>query len=189
MTENDPQEDYDRTYSDMQLIKRFYTYLVEYKRSLIAIIGLIIGLALVNLIPPVLVSESFDALKENKTWDDISIYVIGYVLFSVAIWILQVITNIRVTIITQRVIKRIQQDTFESLQEHDLSFFDKQATGKIMSRLTNDSQELNQMIGIVANFISNFFIIITVLVLIFFVNWRLRLIRAKLELIQKIVKE
>ncbi len=176
MTENDPQEDYDRTYSDMQLIKRFYTYLVEYKRSLIAIIGLIIGLALVNLIPPVLVSESFDALKENKTWDDISIYVIGYVLFSVAIWILQVITNIRVTIITQRVIKRIQQDTFESLQEHDLSFFDKQATGKIMSRLTNDSQELNQMIGIVANFISNFFIIITVLVLIFFVNWRLTLV-------------
>jgi ATP-binding cassette subfamily B protein len=175
-TENDHQEDYDRQYTDVQLIKRFSTYLIEYKQSLILIIGLIIGLALVNLIPPVFVSESFDALNNNGKWNDISIYVIGYVLFSIVIWILQVITNIRVTIITQRIIKKIQLETFESLQEHDLSFFDKQATGKIMSRLTNDSQELNTMISIVANFISNIFIIITVLVLIFYVNWRLTLV-------------
>ncbi|MHA1911638.1 MAG: ABC transporter ATP-binding protein [Candidatus Kariarchaeaceae archaeon] len=176
VVENGHQEDYDRPYTDMELIKRFYTYLIEYKLSLIFIISLIIGLALVNLVPPILVSESFDALKENKTWNDISIYVIGYVVFTTVIWILQVITNIRVTIVTQRIIKKIQLETFESLQEHDLSFFDKQATGKIMSRVTNDSQELNQMIGIVANFISNIFIIFTVLVLIFLINWRLTLV-------------
>ncbi|NHJ87272.1 MAG: ABC transporter ATP-binding protein, partial [Asgard group archaeon] len=103
-------------------------------------------------------------------------YAIAYVGLNLLLWVLQVIQNVLITIITQKVIKRIQVETYKSLQEHDLSFYDKQATGEIMSRLTNDSQELNEMINVVAQFISNFVIVFAVLGIMFFISWQLSLI-------------
>ena len=107
---------------------------------------------------------------------DDSKHVSKFVGLSLILWVIQVIQGILVTIVTQKLIKRIQLETYESLQEHDLSFFDKQATGKIMSRLTNDSQELNEMINVTAQFISNFVIVFSVLAVMFVVNWRLTLV-------------
>ena len=67
-------------------------------------------------------------------------------------------------------------ETYISLQEHDLGFFDVQATGEIMSRITNDSQELNNMITVVGQFVSNFVIVFSVLGIMLAVNWQLGLV-------------
>ncbi|MHA1260106.1 MAG: ABC transporter transmembrane domain-containing protein [Candidatus Heimdallarchaeaceae archaeon] len=86
---------------------------------------------------------------------------------------MQVVLGILTTIVTQRIIKQIQIETYISLHEHDLSFFDKQSTGQIMSRITNDSQELSSMLSVISQFISNSFILLAVLIWMFVVNWRL----------------
>lgn len=172
-TRTDYKEDYDRQYSDIELIKRFWNYLTDYKVRLTFIILIILANAGVSVLPSIMVRTAFDLLKETDTWNAIAPYAITYVGLSVIIWIFQVIQGILVSIVTQKIIKKIQMQTYKSLQEHDLSFFDKQATGKIMSRLTNDSQELNNMITIVAQFISNFIIVFTVIGVMFYYSWRL----------------
>jgi ATP-binding cassette subfamily B protein len=123
-----------------------------------------------------MVQAAFDILGANGTWIDVMPYAIAYVGLSLLLWVLQVIQGVVVTIVTQKVIKRIQMEMYTSLQEHDLSFYDVQATGKIMSRLTNDSQELNNMITVVAQFVSNFVIIFAVMGVMFSVNWQLSLV-------------
>ena len=123
-----------------------------------------------------MVQYAYDRLEVNEDWIVVAPYAIAYVALSIFLWIIQVITSILVTIITQKMIKRIQMETYISLQEHDLSFFDKQTTGDIMSRLTNDSQELNEMINVVSQFISNFVVIFAVLGIMFYVNWQLTLV-------------
>ncbi|HUU77345.1 MAG TPA: ABC transporter ATP-binding protein [candidate division Zixibacteria bacterium] len=177
MSESDNyKESYDRTYSDRDLIKRFWNYLTVYKWPLIIIILGILLNAGISIVPPLMVQKAFDRLEVSEDWAVVAPFAIAYVGISILLWILQVIQGILVTVVTQKMIKRIQMETYESLQIHDLAFFDKQATGKIMSRLTNDSQELNEMISVVSQFISNFVIVFSVLGIMFYVNWRLTLV-------------
>ncbi|HUT80238.1 MAG TPA: ABC transporter ATP-binding protein [Candidatus Bathyarchaeia archaeon] len=167
---------YDRIYSDKELLSRFWKYLISYKRQLIVVIFLILALAGLNIVPPLMVQRAYDKLELSNEWKMVAPNAIAYVGLSLLLWVLQVIQNVIIIIITQKVIKRIQMETYNSLQEHDLAFYDKQATGEIMSRLTNDSQELNEMINVVAQFISNFVIVFAVLGIMFFINWQLSLI-------------
>lgn len=170
-------EDYDRVYTDKQLIQRFWKYLNEHQKQLAIIIVGILFSAVLNILPPTMIRNAFDVLDVGKpSWESVAPYAIAYVLLSIVLWGLQVVIQILVTKVTQTIIKKIQLQTYESLHEHDLSFFDKQATGKIMSRITNDTQEMNNMINVVAQFISNFVIVFTVLGIMFYVNWRLTLV-------------
>ncbi len=177
MTESQSyKEDYDRIYTDKELLKRFWKYLSAYKLQLTVIIIGILIISGVSILPPMMIRWAYDRLELGEGWTAVAPYAITYVGLSILLWGLQVVQSIIVTIVTQKIIKRIQMETYQSLQEHDLSFFDRQATGKIMSRLTNDSQELNEMINVVANFISNFVIVFSVLGVMFYVNWRLALV-------------
>lgn len=169
-------DDYSIKYSDRELIGRFWKYLTAYKRQLTIIILTILATAGVSIVPPLMVERAFNILELGGDWLSVAPYAIAYVGLSLLLWVLQVAQGILVTIITQKMIKRIQIETYKSLQEHDLGFFDVQATGEIMSRITNDSQELNNMISIVGQFVSNFVIVFAVLGIMFSVNWQLALV-------------
>ncbi|MEE9411068.1 MAG: ABC transporter ATP-binding protein, partial [Candidatus Heimdallarchaeota archaeon] len=166
-------EPYEKQYSDIELLKRFWRYLREYKTQLLFIIVGILAFAVVTILPPIMVQNAFDALVAGEAWTAVSPYAIGYVLLSLGTWLMQVVLSIIVVKVTQKVIKNIQMETYVSLQEHDIMFFDKQATGQIMSRVTNDSQELTDMLNVVAQFIANFFILVAVVGWMFIVNWKL----------------
>ena len=174
--DNSHKEAYDRVYKDSELLKKFAKYLSSYKWHLTAIIIGILFNAGISILPPMMIQNAYDVLEAGEEWAAVAPYAIAYVGISILLWVLQVIQGVLVTTVTQKIIKRIQMETYISLQEHDLSFFDKQATGKIMSRLTNDSQELNEMINVVAQFISNFVIVFSVLGVMLYVNWRMALI-------------
>ncbi len=176
MSNEEHMEKFDRQYSDKELIKRFIRYLFSYRLQMVLITLTILALSGISIVPPMMVQTAYDILGLNGTWLDVAPYVIAYVGLSLLLWVLQVIQGVVVTIVTQKVIKRIQMEMYTSLQEHDLSFYDVQATGKIMSRLTNDSQELNNMITVVAQFVSNFVIIFAVMGIMFYVNWQLSLV-------------
>ena len=170
------EEAYDRKYSDIVLLKRFFRYLGPYKVMLLSIIFGILISAVVTIFPPTMVQNAFDVLSSGSAWTVVLPFALGYVLLSLLLWIIQVLLGIMVTIVTQKVIKQIQIETYISLQEHDMVFFDTNATGRIMSRITNDSQELADMLNVVTQFISNVLILVTVLVWMLIVNWRLTLI-------------
>ncbi len=171
-----PKVAYDRQYSDIELIKRFLRYLGPFKTMLMFIMIGIITSAVVTIFPPIMVQNAFDLLEAEAEWLAVLPYAIGYVLLSLFLWVVQVVVGIMVTIVTQKIIKQIQIETYVSLQEQDLMFFDRQATGQIMSRVTNDSQELTDMLNVVTQFVSNLLILVTVLLWMFIVNWRLTLV-------------
>ncbi len=171
-----PKADYDRKYSDIELIKRFLRYLGPFKTMLMFIIIGVVASAVVTIFPPIMVQNAFDLLEAEEGWLAVLPYAVGYVLLSLFLWGLQVVLAIMVTIVTQKIIKQIQIETYISLQEQDLMFFDKQATGQIMSRVTNDSQELTDMLNVVTQFVSNLLVLVTVLLWMFIVNWRLTLV-------------
>jgi ATP-binding cassette subfamily B protein len=168
--------DYSIKYSDRELIGRFWKYLITHKTQMIFIIITILLVSGISIVPPIMVERAYDILENSGEWIAIMPYAIAYVGINILLWLIQLVQGILVTIVTQKVIKRIQMETYQSLQEHDLGFFDVQATGEIMSRLTNDSQELNNMITVAGQFVSNFVIVFSVLGIMLAVNWQLGLI-------------
>ncbi|MHA1667496.1 MAG: ABC transporter ATP-binding protein [Candidatus Heimdallarchaeaceae archaeon] len=164
---------YDKEYSDIELLRRFFKYLSPYLLMLVFIILAILLSSVLTIFPPTMVQKAFDALEASATWERVLPFTIGYVVLLLLLWLIQVVLGILTTIVTQRIIKQIQIETYISLHEHDLSFFDKQSTGQIMSRITNDSQELSSMLGVISQLISNSFILFAVLIWMFVVNWRL----------------
>ena len=166
-------EPYEKKYSDIQLLKKFWNYLRNFKLQLVFIVIGILAFAVVTILPPTMVQNAFDALEAGEVWTAVLPHALGYVLLSLGIWFMQVFLIIIVVKVTQKIIKQIQMDTYVSLQEHDIMFFDQQATGQIMSKVTNDSQELTNMLNVVTEVIANAFVLVAVVGWMFIVNWKL----------------
>jgi ATP-binding cassette subfamily B multidrug efflux pump len=79
--------------------------------------------------------------------------------------------------IGQRTIFDLRMQIFEHLQKLGLKFFDKNPIGRLITRVTNDVEVLNEMFssGIVMVF-SDVFTIIGILYFMFTMNWQLALI-------------
>ena len=56
-----------------------------------------------------------------------------------------------------------------------MSFFDKYQSGKIISRITGDTQEISQVVLLLSDFTSQFTILIVLVVYLFTVSWQLTL--------------
>ncbi|MCW5895484.1 MAG: ABC transporter ATP-binding protein [Bacteroidetes bacterium] len=79
--------------------------------------------------------------------------------------------------IGQKTIFDLRMQVFEHLQSRSLKFYDKNPIGRLITRVTNDTEVLNEMFssGIVMVF-SDIFTIIGILTLMFTMNWQLALI-------------
>jgi len=71
----------------------------------------------------------------------------------------------------------LRNDLYEKLNRLNLSFFELERTGYIMSRVVNDIHLISRSISVeFQEFIVNFFYIITHLILLFLISWKMLLI-------------
>ena len=64
---------------------------------------------------------------------------------------------------------------FRSAARHDLSFYDQFSSGKIVSRITSDTQDFGQLVSIITDVMSQFIESAVVAVMLFDIDWRLSL--------------
>jgi subfamily B ATP-binding cassette protein MsbA len=76
-----------------------------------------------------------------------------------------------------RVVKRLRDDLYGHLLYQSSSFYDRTATGELMSRLTSDVDKIHQGIsGSMADFIEEIFILLALLVGVFIIDFRLAVV-------------
>ena len=77
----------------------------------------------------------------------------------------------------QRVLFRMRERIFEHFQRLSLDFFDRRETGDLMSRLTNDTEAINNTLNMgLPQFLGNILFLIGVLVAMIILNWKLALV-------------
>ncbi|MFV1948992.1 MAG: ABC transporter ATP-binding protein [Anaerolineales bacterium] len=144
-------EAYDREYSDKELLKRIIQYLSPYQGKLvwISVLLVIIGASSASL--PLVISNSIDLLTTKQ--DDTMInLLVGLVMLAALVnwggnWIRR-----RMTVrVVSDVLMALRIDAFESSANHDLSFYDKFSSGKVVSRITSDTREFGQLIILMAD--------------------------------------
>jgi ATP-binding cassette subfamily B protein len=104
----------------------------------------------------------------------------------IAVWFLLLVgivfllTFIQVVLLEwvgQSVMHRIRQDLFRHIVGLDLSFLNKQPTGRLVTRLTNDVQNMHEMFtSVLVTLFNDILRIIGILLVLFLINVRLALI-------------
>jgi ATP-binding cassette subfamily B protein len=168
-------EAYDRQYTDRQLVRRLISYFLPYRRSLIVVAGLVFVITVFGLLDPVVISRGIDAIQKNRS-AAVAFAIFGYVLVSQTTSFIVNMTRRRyMARLIADVISSMRHDAFTSSITHDLSFFDQYQSGKIISRITNDTQELSQVVLLITDLIAQFTTLIALIIVLFSTSWQLTL--------------
>jgi len=77
----------------------------------------------------------------------------------------------------QRIMHRMRQLLFSRLLGLDLAFFNANPAGKLVTRLTNDIQNMHEMFtSVIVTLFNDFLKLAGILVILFWMNWRLALV-------------
>jgi ATP-binding cassette, subfamily B, bacterial len=160
-------EAYDRKYSDKQLLSRILAYFRPW-RARMAAVGAILALASISeFVAQVIVSKSLDAVSRAKESGGgsvglpflIAAAVIG---FGVVEWLFNYLRQFLASRVVGDTIYRLRGEAFSKSVRHDLSFYDEHSSGKVLSRITTDTEDFANVIGLVVDFLSQ-----AVLILVF----------------------
>lgn len=153
-------EAYDRQYSDRQLARRILAYLAPRAKDARIVLATMVALTAIGLADPLLVSRALDVLRAAPTGADnvalVATLVAVLFAFAVLVWLLNLVRRRAMARLVADMIADLRRDAFHAVIRQDLSFFDRYQSGKIISRISNDTQELSQVANLVADLANQF---------------------------------
>ncbi len=101
----------------------------------------------------------------------IVMYAMFFLLILIGVYIMSSVQGRLIQKTGQSIIFSIRNDIFKHVTGLDMRYFDRTATGSIVTRITNDTETLNQMFtDVIVNLTKNIFIIIGVITVMFVIN-------------------
>ncbi|HYF66340.1 MAG TPA: ABC transporter ATP-binding protein [Herpetosiphonaceae bacterium] len=170
-------EAYDRQYDDRTLVRRMLRYFAHYKRYAVWTSVMVIILALINAGPPFLVAAVVGRLNATATPAWSLIYTLAGVMLGLGVlqWVVSWVRQRFTARLIAFVIGELRNDAFQAAISHDMSFFDDFKSGRIISRITSDTQEFAQVSRLVTEVLSQLLTVVVLLVYLFAVSWQLTL--------------
>ncbi|MHA2258346.1 MAG: ABC transporter ATP-binding protein [Promethearchaeota archaeon] len=164
-------EEYDRIYSDKELLSRIIKLFKPYRKSMVIVIVFMIINSFSFGILPLLTREIIEKLEQSNY---VIPFIVLIILVSLGLNILYFIFNVVVQTILFRIVSELSfQLRFKlnyAVLLQDLSFFDKYPTGKIVSRINNDGTRFGEMINITIRGLASLLILIVVIIPILMIN-------------------
>jgi ATP-binding cassette subfamily B protein len=168
-------EAYDRTYRDRDLVRRMLGYFTPYRRQLLfASLGILV-VAFGGAGTPILVSRGVDMLAERDFHELTFVLVGGLFVLGVLIWGSNWVGRRLITRAVGDVMLDLRRDAFIAVTEHDLSFFDQFSIGRVVSRVTSDTQEFARVVVLITDLVSQILQAIFLIVVLAIINDRLTL--------------
>ena len=169
-------EEYDRKYQDKVLLKRIVAYFSPYKRAMILVILFLTISSLTIAFQPIIVSLIISNLETSPDLLYILFLILIIFIFNTSSWLFNYIRQIYSNRVIGSVVLDIRKDAQKSVVNHDLSFFDKNPLGKIVSRINTDSRDFGETVGMSIEVISSVIVLVLLLIVMFTVNVVLTLV-------------
>ncbi|MBT3275261.1 MAG: ABC transporter ATP-binding protein [Spirochaetales bacterium] len=166
-------ESYDRNYSDRELLRRISRYFGVYRRKMFAVAAMLTLNSVFGTAGPILISKGIDLVAKDITNRAILLLASGVLLLGVFAWGFNFVRQWVSAQVVGNVVLDIRKDVFQAAVHHDLSFFDEHPTGKIVSRITSDTQDFSNVITLVVDVISQFMLLAILLTWLFTIEVRL----------------
>jgi ATP-binding cassette subfamily B protein len=168
-------EAYDRSYTDQELIRRILSYFVPHRRRVLIVAALIAAIAVAGAAQPFVVARGLDALVASAAQG--LLLGLGVVVLAIGVfnwggnWLRRRLT----ARVIGDVVLALRHEAFRASVQHDMSFFDEFQSGRIISRITSDTQEFAQVVLLVTDLIGQLLLVLILVVALFTVSWQLTL--------------
>ena len=162
--EEEPEaKDYDST-----LMKRLLKFAVQYWRYFLIAVVLLFASTLVDLARPYLMGITIDDFIKKGDVQSLNRMGLYFVLLVVAGFVFNLLQIYVLSYTGQAIIYNIRQMIFTHLQKMPLSYFDKNPIGRLVTRVTNDTETLNDMYtNVLVTLLKDFAILIGTLLIMF----------------------
>ncbi|MEP7285498.1 MAG: ABC transporter ATP-binding protein [Chloroflexota bacterium] len=169
-------EAYDRAYSDRQLVTRIIAYFKPQTFRILAVSFTVLLTSVANTGLPIFISKGIDELQHNNASDKLLLYVALVTGLACLGWAFNFIQRWYSAKAVGEVVLKLREDAFDAVLKRDLSFYDTFASGKIVSRVTSDTQAFSQTITLVMDLLSQFLLVALLIGYLSTVDARLTLI-------------
>jgi len=147
-------EAYDRTYSDRELLFRIIAYFGPH-RGRMALVALTLTLnSLATTAGPILISRAIDSLMVSPETHVILLLAVAMLVLGLSAWVFNFIRQSFSARVVGDVVLQLREDVFNATVGHDLSFFDEHPSGKIVSRITSDTQDFSTVVTLTIDLFS-----------------------------------
>ncbi len=162
---------------DSRLMKRLLAYLRPYRKpTALAVFLLLVGSA-AQVALPWLVQVAIDDYISKGNAEGFGLIVLGYL----AIMLISFGSVYGQTFITMWIGQKVQYDirmqVFRHLQKLHLGYYDKNPVGRMLTRVTNDVNVLDELFSSgVVSIVGDVFTLIFIVAMLLYYNWQLALI-------------
>jgi ABC-type multidrug transport system fused ATPase/permease subunit len=169
-------EGYDREYGDRVLLARILRYFRPYARTMAAVGILVAITSLMETGIPIIVSRGVDALAGTPNLGTL----LGLAGLVAAFGVVGWASNFARQSLSARavgdVVLALRRDAFAAVMQRDLSFFDEYPSGKVVSRVTSDTQDFSTVVTLTIDLLSQLLLVVAIAIVLLWLNTTLALI-------------
>ena len=161
-------EDYDRSYGDRELVNRILSYFRPERTRMIITTLMIVLNSVAMMLTPVVAAWGLDRITAD-TFDTRTRWVwFGLILATgVLAWVFNFFRSWQSAKVVGNVVLKLREDAFGAILKRDLSFFDKNPSGKIVSRVTSDSDEFANVVTLSLSLVSQVLMVVIIIGILF----------------------
>lgn len=167
-------EAYDRQYKDSELVRRILGYFKKHRRKILIATFSTFILSALGAALPIFIANSLEEVGSGSG-DSNWLYLLVLLIFGVGVanWGVNWVRRQLSSEVIADVILEMRNDAFTAAARQDLSFYDEYNSGRIVSRITSDTEEFGQVVTLSIDLINQLAVAVILIVLLFTIEWRL----------------
>jgi ATP-binding cassette subfamily B protein len=163
-------ERYDRQYTDRQLLRRMAKYFAPFRTRMIRLGLVVFAITAIGLVIPITISRGINLVQASTGVQPIVLLCGGLLALYITQWFCNRTRRRMTARLVAEVIGQMRLDAFNATIQHDMSFFDEFQSGKVITRITNDTQELSQVTVLISDLVSQFTTLLVLVIVLFTIN-------------------
>ncbi|MDT8304806.1 MAG: ABC transporter ATP-binding protein [Anaerolineae bacterium] len=150
-------EAYDRQYEDRVILQRIGRYFRPHLRKIALISAATLVMAVLGAALPLIISGGIDIVTEPGQRDYLWLLIGLIFLVGGSVWLSNWLRRQLTTEVVADVVLDMRKDAFAAAAEQDLAFYDQFSSGRVVSRITSDTEEFGQVVMISTDVINQVF--------------------------------
>ena len=169
-------EEYDRSYSDRELVRRIVGYFRPHIGKVLLVAGMVSLISILATATPLIISRGIDMLAENPQLQLLLTLAAVVTVLGALSWGFNFVSLWFSARAVGEVVLALREDAFRAVMRRDLSFYDQYASGRIVSRVTSDTQDFATVVTLTIDLLSQIVLVVVIGVVLLTQNVQLALI-------------
>ncbi len=162
---------------DRRLLTRLWKYVGPYWVQVAFAGFFMVCVAILELMPQLILRQAIDGQITQGRTDELGKLTLMFFASLAGIFVMRYGQAMLMAYVGQKTMMALRLDLFSHLQRMAIAFFDRNPVGRLVTRLTNDVQMLDQVLsqGIV-QILTNLLMVSAIVVVLLVIDWRMALV-------------